>query len=104
MQALESQHRDGREGFSWEARVAVLVIVVLCAIFRSSGLNPDSLWLDDAWQAVLSRASLGEQIRFSSSAPIGFTIALGLFSKLVPDPELGFQLPAYIFGILTVGA
>ncbi|MHC5064268.1 MAG: hypothetical protein ACYTG5_09870, partial [Planctomycetota bacterium] len=72
------------------------------AIFRSSGLNPGALWLDDAWQAVLSSASLEEQLRFSSSAPIGYSYALGLFAGLIPDLELGFQLPAFVFGLLQV--
>ncbi len=87
---------------SWEAVAIIFVITVLGAIYRSSCLNPGSLWLDDAWQAVLANASLSDQIKFSSSAPIGYTFVLGLFAGLIPDPELGFQLPAYILGVLQV--
>jgi hypothetical protein len=88
--------------FPWQAWICVAVIVALGAVFRSSCLNPDSLWLDDVWQALLCRASLSDQLRFSSSSPIGFTIILGLLSRLVPDAELGFQLPIFVLGVLQI--
>ena len=84
---------------SWIYLAAVTSVAVT---LRISGLNPDSLWLDDAWQAVLSNTALHTQLEFSSSAPLGFTALIGFAANLISDLELGYQLPVFIISILQI--
>ncbi|MEZ6189234.1 MAG: hypothetical protein R3F62_30060 [Planctomycetota bacterium] len=89
----------GARRWAW---VVAALLVVLGAGWRAKGLDPDSLWLDDLWVAVLAQSEAwGDLVRLGSSTPVGFSPGpLGLpWSGTL---NLGAQLPAYLLGVLAI--
>lgn len=83
--------------------VAVAVVTLYAAWRRAADLDPASLWLDDAWVAVLARApSLGDLLANTSSTPPLFALLVAACVRLVPDPEVGAQLVAFVAGVALV--
>lgn len=82
---------------------AVAVVTLYAAWRRAADLDPASLWLDDAWVAVLARApSLGDLLANCSSTPPLFALLVAACVRLVPDPEVGAQLVAFVAGVALV--
>ncbi len=82
--------------------LSVAVMTVIALMTRMQGLNPPSLFIDDLWQGLLSGASLPDQFRLRSSAPIAFTALLGTALRLIPDPELSLQLVPFLAGLALI--
>lgn len=80
-------------------------VVLLYSIYRRSvDLNPGSLWLDDAWVAVLARGSLGDLLAHGSTSPPIFNLLVALSIWTLPDIELAAQLVPFLSGLLAIAA
>jgi hypothetical protein len=72
-----------------QSRMAVFIaasaILVLLALYRiASGINPDSLWLDDQWVgALIRRATLGDFVEVLPPAPLGFLLLVRLMTSVL---------------------
>ncbi len=86
----------------WYMSLSVVVMTMIALMTRMQGLNPPSLFIDDLWQGLLSGASLPDQFRLRSSAPIAFTALLGTALRLIPDPELSLQLVPFLAGLALI--
>lgn len=83
-----------------DALPAVALAAVAVAL-RAGGLAPPSLWLDDTWVALVTRAdSLAEVLRVSTTTP-GFTVLLKGWSGVVGFSEAGMQAIPFAAGIAT---
>lgn len=91
-----------------EERWAILgtSLVLLYSVYRRSvDLDPGSLWLDDAWVAVLSRApDLGAMLANGSTSPPIFNALVALSIAAVPDLEIAAQLVPFAGGLLAIAA
>lgn len=94
----------GRSGTAPVDVVAVVGLVALAAVLRAGPLAPGSLWLDDAWPAMVSRAgSLGDVLLVGLTAP-GFVALLGAVLAVGGrDPAVAQALP-FACGVLAVPA
>jgi hypothetical protein len=82
----------------------VLVLLALAAWLRVSALAPSSLWLDDAWIALVSRSeSFDELIRMSLTAP-GFGATLAALIAVLGLRSWVTQLPAFVAGVALAPA
>ncbi len=78
-----------------------LALAVSALWLRRKGLDPSSLWLDDAWPALVHRAdSLADTSLVAVTAP-GFTFGLKAWLAVTGFSELHAQLPALFFGLAT---
>jgi hypothetical protein len=76
----------------------------LVAVLAGGELSPPSLWLDDAWQALVVRAdSLEEALRTTVSYP-GYVLLLIGVLWTVGFSELTAQLPAFVIGCAVPAA
>jgi len=67
--------------------------VILVGVGLLSGLDPDSLFLDDQWVGIALRdAGLGERIGLHLPMPLGFAALAGLPGLLVRDPDVALQI------------
>jgi hypothetical protein len=95
---------------SQQRRDAVAWAVVAAALaygwyLRSVDLGPGSLWLDDAWVAVLSRApSIRDFVIHGSSSPPLFNAIVTLCIWLLPDRELSAQIFPFACANLAIVA
>ena len=81
-----------------------LALLVLSVVVRAGGLGPSSLWLDDAWVALATRAEgIGEVVMVGSTAP-GFVALVALVAGLAGSSELGAQLVPFAFGVVAAPA
>lgn len=93
--------RARRERALTAAAVALLTIYAIWR--RAIDLDPPSLWLDDAWVAVLARLpDLAERVACSSSTPPLFALLVSWSIALLPDPEVGAQVLPFVAGALVV--
>jgi len=97
--AGKRSNRVSRTDWSIAAILAGLVL-----LFIWHDLAPSSLFLDDAWQALVVKThSLREVILVSLAAP-GYALLLGGWLHLTGFSELAAQLPSVLFAILLPGA
>jgi len=76
-------------------------LAVAAWYLRRPGLDPSSLWLDDAWPALVHRAdTFGDMSLVAVTAP-GFTFGLKAWLAAVGFSELAAQVPALLFGVVT---
>ena len=105
----EPAHEPSRRDSSAVALRVVLpllgVLVLATLVARAGGLDPPSLWLDDAWVGFIVRhASLADLFTYSEVAPMGFCALLKPFALLAGDPELGLQLLPLLADLAAIGA
>jgi len=81
----------------------VVLLTVASGLLRVGDLAPSSLWLDDAWVAVVHRVSYFDAVDTGVTAP-GFAFSLKVWFDLVGFSELGSQLPAYVAGSVAAAA
>lgn len=80
--------------------VVVALLAAGAAALRAGPLGPSSLWLDDAWTALVVRAdSLGDAWDLTVTAP-GFGLLLRAWLGVVGFSETAAQVPALVFGVL----
>ena len=95
---------------SQQRRNAAAWAVVAAALaygwyLRSVDLEPGSLWLDDAWVAVLSRApSIRDFLIHGSSSPPLFNAIVTLCIWLLPGRELSAQIFPFVCANLAIVA
>jgi len=95
---------------SQQRRNAAAWAVVAAALaygwyLRSVDLGPGSLWLDDAWVAVLSRApSIRDFLIHGSSSPPLFNAIVSLCIWLLPGRELSAQIFPFVCANLAIVA
>src|SRR5687768_986428 len=84
---------------------AVVATAILYGWYlRSVDLGPVSLWLDDAWVAVLSRApTVHEFLSHGSSSPPLFNAIVTLCIWLLPGREVAAQIFPFACAILGIG-
>lgn len=93
-----------RQDYFWPSLILLIFATVFC---RDSALNPQSLWYDDVWVALGGKVSNPiDLFSYTRSTPIGFTFLVALFYKVLPDPEVSVQMPAFLFSLalLPLGA
>lgn len=73
-----------------------------CAAFlRISVLAPSSLWLDDAWVALVHRADTWGEIYLTSLGNLGFQVILKAWFAVVGFSELRAQMIPFVIGVVT---
>ena len=94
-----------RGGFPWLPHLAAaLALVVLAGVLRAAPLGASSLWLDDAWVALVSRAdSLGDLRLVSLTAP-GFSLVLAGWMAATGGSAAAAQLLPFLFAAVAPGA
>ena len=96
----QSTSVDRRFGVGVDAAV-IAAITALAIWLRLGPLDPPSLWLDDAWAALVVRAhSLHDVLLVGVTAP-GFAMILKGWLSVAGFSELNAQLPAFVAGVLT---
>lgn len=80
-----------------------LGLVVLAAVLRARSLGPSSLWLDDAWVALASRADLAELPTVGATA-LGFAAVEWALAAVAGSSSLVLQLVPFVAGILGPAA
>ncbi|MGI8757901.1 MAG: hypothetical protein ACR2K0_01175 [Acidimicrobiales bacterium] len=79
--------------------LVVALLVVAAGALRLGGLGPSSLWLDDAWLALSSRAGgLDEVVMVGATAP-GFAALLAGVLAVAGFSEIGAQALPFAFGV-----
>lgn len=79
--------------------VTVITLAVAGAVLRAAQLGPSSLWLDDAWLALVSRADgLGEVVTVGVTAP-GFAAALAAVFGVVGPSSVAAQALPFALGV-----
>lgn len=82
----------------------VVALTVAAFLVRRSGLGPSSLWLDDAWVALVHRVSSFPDVwRMGLTSP-GFTVALKMWLDGVGLSSGAAQAIPLVAGSLTPGA
>ena len=85
--------------------VAVVVVLTVVAwLVRRSGLGPSSLWLDDAWVALVHRVDAFPDVwRMGLTSP-GFAVVLKVWLDGVGLTSTSAQAIPFVAGTLTPGA
>lgn len=90
-------------GATLATALGLVLVTAWGAWRRSVDLDPASLWLDDAWVAVLGRAaSTGELLAHSGHSPPLFNLLVALFARMQGDPELGPQALPFLAGVALI--
>lgn len=79
----------------------VVLLVALAAWLRAPALGPSSLWLDDAWVALVHRTEGWQELRYVGFAAPGFVAVLKGWLAVAGPSELAAQLPAFVAGLLA---
>jgi Dolichyl-phosphate-mannose-protein mannosyltransferase len=79
--------------------LVVVALAVLAIEIRRGPLGPASLWLDDAWPALVTRVPWSQLLIVGLTSP-GFSAILKLWTHLVGFSDSHAQLPAFVFGVL----
>ncbi len=77
----------------------VVAFVVLAVITRRGPLDPPSLWLDDAWPALVTRVPWSKVLLVGLTSP-GYSAILKGWTHTVGFSEYQAQQPAFFFGVL----
>ena len=97
---------DHDSGVSWRAPLHLGVALLLCVVagvLRYGPLGPSSLWLDDAWVALVSKTSgVADTFMVGLTGP-GFAFLLKGWLAVVGFSETAAQLPAFVFGVVAPG-
>ena len=91
---------------SRRGRTDVLVVVLLVAVaaaVRVPALAPSSLWLDDAWAALVVRAHGWHDLALVAVTAPGWTVGLAGWLGLTGLSSLAAQAPAFVAGVLGPG-
>jgi hypothetical protein len=87
------------------AWLTVAAALVFGAYLRSVNLAPGSLWLDDAWVAVLSRApTLRDFLVYGSSSPPLFNAVVALCIWVLPGRDVSGQIFPFVCSNLAIVA
>lgn len=78
-----------------------VALLVLAAWLRAGPLGPSSLWLDDAWVAVVHRVESLEELRWVGLSAPGFVLLLRAWLAVAGFSETAAQLPILVAGVLT---
>ena len=79
--------------------LTAIALVLIGTVMRVSQLGPSSLWLDDAWLALVSRADgLGEVVTVGVTAP-GFAAALAAVFGVVRPSSVAAQALPFSMGV-----
>lgn len=82
----------------------VVALTVVAYLARRAGLGPSSLWLDDAWVALVHRVdSFSDVWRTGLTAP-GFAVLLKAWLSAAGFTSTAAQAIPFVAGILTPGA
>ncbi len=84
--------------------LVVLLVVGVAAALRAPALAPPSLWLDDAWAALVIRAHGWSDLRLVAVTAPGWTVGLAGWLGAVGLSSLAAQAPAFAAGVLGPGA
>jgi hypothetical protein len=83
--------------------IGTVIFVLLSFYLRKTGLNPQSLWLDDAWVALAGKVSNFEQLRtIIGSSPIGFALLIKVLHSVIHDPEISVQILPFFSGLILI--
>jgi hypothetical protein len=89
-------------GLARDASVAVGFVAV-AVLLRFGPLGPPSLWLDDAWPALVTRVPWRE-VHVVGLTSSGYSAVLKAWLHLSGFSELHAQIPAFVFGVLGPAA
>ncbi len=82
-----------------------MALVALAAWRRAPGLDPPSLWVDDAWVGFIVRyAGPLDLLNYAASVPFGLCAMLKPFHAALADPELSLQLFPFLCGLAVIPA
>lgn len=83
--------------------LTILFYVLVAYVIRQSGLDPNSLWLDDQWVASLIKSeSLTDILTVHVPVPIGFLIIIKFFYSIINDPEFSLQIFPFLCGLIQI--
>ena len=83
--------------------LAISLYVLVAYVMRQSGLNPNSLWLDDQWVATLIKTQTWlELFTVHVPIPIGFALILKFFHSIISDPEFSLQIFPFFCGLVQI--
>ena len=101
---------DGARRAQWEAPtrwlidiVVVVVLFYLAIRIRRGPLGPQSLWLDDAWPALVTRVPWSRVPIVGLTSP-GYSAILKAWTHVVGFSNTHAQQPALAFGVLGPAA
>jgi hypothetical protein len=89
-------------------RIVIFASVIAWLMIRvtwriRTGINPDSLWLDDQWVATLAlHASFVDLLELMPPAPLGFLLLLKLLTSVVGWGDWQLQLLPILFGLAQI--
>ena len=78
--------------------VAVLLLAV-GIVLRQRALAPRSLWLDDAWPALVDKVPWRQVGVVGLTSP-GFSVVLKVWLQVVGFSSLRAQVPAFVCGVI----
>jgi len=101
------QHGNSRSNTSFLGRVLVYGLLALIITYglrlRLPAINPEALWLDDAWVALACRVqSWRETFIVSTSSPLPYTLLNRVIYSWVHDQEVALQLLPLVSSLLQV--
>ena len=79
------------------------ILVFISGMLRSAELAPPSLWIDDAWVALISRHSWSD-IWWTSLTSVGFRAIIGTMIFVFGDSTTAAQLFPFVVGLATIPA
>jgi hypothetical protein len=84
--------------------LVVAALIIAAAVLRAGALGPSSLWLDDAWVALVTRAGgPGDVVLVGLTAP-GFTALLWAWLGLAGLSSTAAQALPFLFAVLGPAA
>lgn len=78
--------------------LVALGLLAVAAVLRAGPLAPSSLWLDDAWAALVSRVGVGEAVGMGLTAP-GMAVLQWAVFRVAGFSELAAQALPFAFGV-----
>jgi hypothetical protein len=88
--------------FSCAADAALAVALAAVALLlRLDPLGPSSLWIDDAWAALVSKADSAHDVLLAGVTAPGFAALLKAWLAVVGFSELRAQLLPFVVGVVT---
>ncbi len=83
--------------------LAISFYVLVAYVMRQSGLNPNSLWLDDQWVATLIKSeSWIDILTIQAPVSVGFMIIIKFFHLIINDPEFSLQIFPFLCGLIQI--